>query len=176
MSDPTKSAEAIKHDPDPIEPSAPPESGERLEERLDHGVIETFPASDPVSVRVSKYAPGDPRGEASADSPEDVGATFQGMVERSREAVSAAAAKAGNSFKTVAQRVRETAPGVKARLSEQGGVAQDLIKKHSTITALVAGLVGIGAGLVVYEAMSSAARKRAKVKAGPKPKRAHKPH
>ena len=35
------------------------DSKDKLDARLDHGIKESFPGSDPVSVKVSKYAPGD---------------------------------------------------------------------------------------------------------------------
>jgi hypothetical protein len=43
-------------------------SKEKLDARLDHGIKESFPGSDPVSVEVSKYAPGDAPGKGGEDA------------------------------------------------------------------------------------------------------------
>lgn len=104
------------------------------EKQLDRGVEESFPASDPVSVEVSKYAPGDGPGNNSktgADKAADP------------SPLSHMASVAGEAF-------AEARPVVGEGLVR----AEKTLRANPLVVAAIAGLVGLGIAAIVYERMS----------------------
>jgi len=54
MNDKPRNQESSQNKPGPDDDKLPENSKKSLDEKLDEGVEETFPASDPVSVKITK--------------------------------------------------------------------------------------------------------------------------
>ncbi|MET0527951.1 MAG: hypothetical protein ABW003_06330 [Microvirga sp.] len=132
------------------------DSGVRADEdaRLDHGIKESFPGSDPVSVEVSKYAPGDPRaGETSPGGSTTPRRHEEGngsVLEQAREAVVTMADKAEATAKDLSERGRKMAP----KLANSPRIVQETLREHPLSAVIIAGLIGCGIALVAYEILS----------------------
>ncbi|WP_210484838.1 hypothetical protein [Microvirga antarctica] len=113
-----------------------------LDARLDHGIKESFPGSDPVSVKVSKYAPGDPRGVDETSHGDDD--RVSGALRSARHAAEATAERIADSVDYLSARGRKVAPRA------QRAVA-DAVTEHPVAAMFLAGLVGCGVALLAYE-------------------------
>jgi hypothetical protein len=127
-----------------------------LDNRLDHGIKETFPGSDPVSVKVSKYALGDPRAAELASENDkqasnlDGDDPISGAVKQAREAAGAIS----ETFRTTTQGLSENARRMAPQLKRGRNVVEETIRASPVPALIVAGLIGCGIALVAYEAMS----------------------
>ncbi|KAB0265125.1 hypothetical protein [Microvirga brassicacearum] len=134
-------------------------SDERQEERLDHGIKESFPGSDPVSVQVSKYAPGDPRGEgetpSSSSQEPGVEGVIPGVVQQAREAAAALAEGARGAAGVLLGKSQEYAPGLESRVQRGQTAAVDAIRRHPMEVAVTAALIGSVVGVIAYELLAS---------------------
>jgi hypothetical protein len=132
-------------------------TSQRLDERLDHGIKESFPGSDPVSVKVSKYAPGDPRGaEPSANMSED--GMLTGALEEARKTGAAISEKVRTTAKNLSDNGRRLAP----QLGRGRRVVEETLRENPVPALVIAGLIGCGIAVVTYEILSK--RKPAKLR------------
>ena len=133
-----------------------------LDKSLDHGIKETFPGSDPVSVKVSKYAPGDPRGAESnsgSNGPEPTTtgeSALSGVTKQAREA----AGVITDTLKTGAQGLSENARRMAPHLERGRNVVEETVRANPVPALIIAGLIGGGIALVAYEAMSKSRPKK----------------
>jgi hypothetical protein len=134
-------------------------SGARQDERLDHGIKESFPGSDPVSVKVSKYAPGDPRGKgemagSSSEQPAEEG-VIPGVVQQAREAAAALSEGARAAAGDLLAKGDEYVPGLESRIQSGKTGVEDTIRRHPMGVTVTALLIGCGVGVIAYELMAS---------------------
>jgi hypothetical protein len=134
-------------------------SKEELDASLDHGIKETFPGSDPVSVNVSKYAPGD------EGPPSDQGMP-KGVPERARDSAASLAGKASEAMADVSERAREFVPQVARQVGKGSNFLRDRMYAYPGPALILAGVIGLGVGLIAYEAMSTAKPRRNRMQSG----------
>ncbi len=133
-------------------------SEEREDAQLDHGIKESFPGSDPVSVKVSKYAPGDLPGEGKT-APEEEG-VIPGVVKQAREAAGALSQGARATADDLLSKRDEYAMWLEGRIQRGRTAAGDTIRQHPVGVAVIAALIGCGVGLIAYEIIAAKQQRR----------------
>jgi hypothetical protein len=132
---------------------------EKLDARLDHGIKESFPGSDPVSVKVSKYAPGDDGRPDDQDTAADQDRA-NGVYGRAREAAAALSEKAGEAMADLSQSGRDFVPRVAREFGRGRGLVTQKVSDYPVPALILAGVIGLGVGLIAYEALSSTKPRR----------------
>ena len=125
---------------------------ENLDARLDHGIKESFPGSDPVSVKVSKYAPGDDPNETETGNKD--------AYQRARAAANNLSEKVGETVSGLRERGKEYLPRAAEEFRRERDRVTQTVSAHPGPALLLAGVIAIGVGLVAYEMLSSSRTRR----------------
>jgi len=151
----------------PPDSNLPENEKENLDAKLDHAIEETFPTSDPVSVKITKggaidydrventspaAAEGQERSEQNtAESLLDVVRETLGNVS---ETVPAGAREAYDQGKRFVRQVRERYPQAERYYRSSGRMVEQRITERPWLSLLVAGAVGYGLAWLVHGAWS----------------------
>ncbi len=134
--------------------SLPENAKPNLDRRLDEGIEETFPTSDPVSVAVTRMPPGDIAGDSDAL---DWRAAGQETLRHANEALGSASVAAAGLAREAYAQGRGYADTLRQRYPDprdQAYEAMDGVRRqaggHPVVTLLVGAVVGFALAQILF--------------------------